>query len=156
TEPIAAPMIMRLRVILASTDSRRELNPLQKRLIASSRRFERTLQGQQAFAPQLNLFSGEPHIVAFRYRLFLKLDAQLVAFYTRFVCCCAACGGPHYCSFRLREGAPVQVVVHSHADNLGAFLACRTFLYFLLRDSSQTRRGHAKECESRDAQASRL
>src|SRR5262249_28829078 len=38
------------------------------------------LQRQYTFAPQLDLFSGEPHVVTLRYRLFLKLDAELIVF----------------------------------------------------------------------------
>src|SRR5215831_2465673 len=49
-------------------------------LVASARRLEDALQWQQTFAPQLDLFSREPHVVTIRYRLFLELDAELIVF----------------------------------------------------------------------------
>src|SRR5262245_34424746 len=52
--------------------------PLGSGLVASARRLEGTPQRQQAFASQLDVVSGDPYVVTCRYRLFLKLDAQLV------------------------------------------------------------------------------
>src|SRR5215469_1273872 len=54
--------------------------PLGSGLVASARRLEGALQRQYTFAPQLDLFSGEPHVVTIRYRLFLKLYAELIVF----------------------------------------------------------------------------
>src|SRR5262249_18126730 len=54
--------------------------PCSSGLVASARRLEDALQRQQAFAPQLDLFSSEPHVVTRRYRLFFELDAELIVF----------------------------------------------------------------------------
>src|SRR6516164_772890 len=54
--------------------------PLGLELVASARRLEDALQRQQTFAPQLDLFSREPHVVTIWYRLFLELDAELIVF----------------------------------------------------------------------------
>src|SRR5262249_2669689 len=47
-------------------------------LVGSARRLEGALPWQQPFAPQLEVFSGDPCVVTCRYRLFLKLDAEPV------------------------------------------------------------------------------
>ena len=54
--------------------------PLVSGLVALARRLEDALQRQQTFAPQLELFSSEPHVVTCRYRLLLELDAELIVF----------------------------------------------------------------------------
>src|SRR6516225_9907702 len=54
--------------------------PLGSGLVASARRLDGALQRQQTFAPQLDLVSGQPHVVTLLYRLFLELDAELIVF----------------------------------------------------------------------------
>src|SRR5262249_31959922 len=75
----------------------------------------RTLQRQQTFAPQLELFSRKPHVVTARYRLFLKLDAELIVFDPPFAGSLAPHGSTHHRSIALIEIAPVHVVRQFHA-----------------------------------------
>src|SRR5439155_16358719 len=105
-------------------------------LVSPARRLEAALQRQKTFAPQLDLFSGEPDVVTFRYRLFFELDAELVLLDSPFAGSFATHGGTHHRSIALIEVAPVHVVRQFHAGELGTDLARRKFLEFLLRGSS--------------------
>ena len=89
------------------------------------------MQGQQAFAPQLDLFSGEPDVVTFWYRLFFELDAELVLLDSPFAGSFATHGGTHDRSISLIEVAPMHVIRQFHPRELGADLPGRKFLEFL-------------------------
>src|SRR5437899_11762085 len=104
--------------------------PAQLGLIACGRRFEDTLQRQQAFASQLDLFSGEPYVVAFRYRLFLELDAELVLFDSPSAGSLATHRSAHHGSIALIEVAPVDIIREFHAGEFGANLPAGELLEF--------------------------
>src|SRR5207245_4529887 len=91
-------------------------------LIARGWRFQHALQRQQAFASQLDLFSGEPHVVTFRYRLFLELDAELVLFDSPFAGSLASHPSAHHGPISLLEVAPMNVIRSFHPGELRANL----------------------------------
>src|SRR5262249_47187667 len=100
-------------------------------LVASGQRFEGAPQRQQTFASQLDLFSGDPYIVTFRYRVPLELDAELVLFDSPSAGSLATHSSTPHGSISLIEVAPVHVIRQLHATKPGADVPTRKFLEFL-------------------------
>src|SRR5215831_18415696 len=97
--------------------------PLGSGLVVRRRRLEHALQRQQAFAPQLDLFPEEPHVVALRYRLFLELDAKLILFNPPLAGPFATHRSALNGAVSPVEVAPMNVIRQFHSAELGADLS---------------------------------
>src|SRR5262245_66347941 len=89
---------------------------------SASRRFNDALQRQNAFAPQLDLLSRRPHLVAFPRRLFVELDAELLLLDPPFAGSLAPHGRARDPAAALIEFSEVALIGEFVSDELGADL----------------------------------